>query len=127
MDFTPIVANLPPWIQTLIIAFFTLSYLCAHFCSMTAKPAPNTTWGKIYSYLEIFGGIYGKAKQIGIPVPEKPTVEDLMKRIAELEASAKGKKVDDSVVPVPSEVSPNHPTSVGPTSLINGDMKNVQG
>lgn len=85
---------LPPWAQVSLMCFLTLSYLAGHFCSNTSKPAPNTTWGKIYNYIEIFSGIYNKAKEIGIPVPEQPSVEDLLKRISELEGMVNPVKSD---------------------------------
>jgi len=117
---SPLISLLPPWAQTALICFLILSYLAGHFCSNTAKPPPNTLWGKIYGGIEVFGGIYNKAKEVGIPVPPKPTVEELLQRIAELEAKARGKTINEDVVPIPSTVSPTQPADPLPDTLING-------
>jgi len=78
---------LPDWVQQGAVILLILSYLAGHFVSLTPSPAPNTVWGKIYGWVEVFGAIYGKAKDEGIPVPEKPTVESLMAEIAQLRST----------------------------------------
>ncbi|MDR3439889.1 hypothetical protein [Telmatospirillum sp.] len=79
--------RLPPWVQAFILLVLTASFLVSHFLANTSTPAPNTRWGRVYTGLEIFGGLYGRAKDIGIPVPEKPTIEDLMKEIEEMKST----------------------------------------
>jgi hypothetical protein len=69
--------------------------------SNTPTPAPNTIWGRLYTGLEIFAGFYNRAKDIGIPVPEKPSVGDLLARIQELESSLQTQQQDKRSVPLP--------------------------
>jgi hypothetical protein len=88
-------------------AVLIASYLCGQFISNTDTPPPNTKWGKVYMLLELFAGVYNKAKMIGEPVPEKPKVEDLLHEIFLLRTQLRGQKVDDNVVPVPSSVFTN--------------------
>ena len=61
-----------------------LSYALNHFLANTETPPPNTPWGKVYAVLEMVAGLYGKAKQVGIP---EPTAQDVLKKLSEHLAS----------------------------------------
>ncbi len=69
---------LPPWAQATVLGLLLASRLLSDLISNTATPAPNTAWGRIYRLLEVVAGIYGRAKQIGIPVV---TPQDVVSRL----------------------------------------------
>ena len=69
---------LPPALQTVALLFLAGSYAASHLISLSPTPAPNTTWGRLYAALEAYAGLYGKAKQIGIPVV---TPQDVVNRL----------------------------------------------
>ncbi len=88
---------LPAWVQVSLISLLALSKASAIFCASTSTPAPNTTWGKIYTGLEKFGAIAGKAKEKGVPVP---TLEDVTKALLASvhQAIVTGKTIDPQMV-----------------------------
>ena len=75
---------LPTAWQHAALLVLAASYVVSHLISCTATPAPNTLWGRVYSCLEMFAGIYGKAKQAGIPVV---TAQDVVSRLGAAMAS----------------------------------------
>lgn len=79
---------IPPAYQHYVGLFLLASYALSHFISKTDTPPPNTPWGKVYAVLELVAGLYGKAKQEGIPVV---TADDILKKLSE--AMAKGEPI----------------------------------
>lgn len=71
---------IPAPYQGYIGLFLLSAFLLSHFLANTDTPPPNTPWGKVYAVLELIGGLYGKAKQIGIP---EPTAQDILKRLTD--------------------------------------------
>lgn len=96
MDIASLFQALPPGVQTGFLLILIGSYVISHVISNTATPAPNTAWGRIYRYLELFSGIYNQAKAIGIPTP---TVADLQASLGKVirDATAAGRDNVDLV------------------------------
>jgi len=74
----------PDWLKLIVVIYFSTSWLASQFCAKTSTPTANTIWGRIYGYIEWYGGIYGKAKDLGIPVPANPTIEDVKTDVEKL-------------------------------------------
>lgn len=66
--------GLPLWVVDIGIIFLGISWVFSQFCARTTTPDPSTKWGRVYKVIEFIGGIYGKAKQAGIVVPQTETV-----------------------------------------------------
>lgn len=98
--------SVPEWLQAIILILLILSYATGHLLANTKTPPPNTAWGRIYQGLEIFGNVYGKAKDIGIPVPAKPSVDDLLKQLAELRQQLSSPPPNPTPAPVPVATFP---------------------
>lgn len=77
---------MPPWLKLVFMTYLTTSWLANTFCAKTATPPPNTTWGEVYGWVEWYGGIYGKAKEVGIPVPLNLSVAELKTDVQQLAA-----------------------------------------
>ncbi|MTJ81719.1 MAG: hypothetical protein F8N37_11975 [Telmatospirillum sp.] len=99
--FVELFLRLPAAMQDIIMLVLIGSFLVSHIVSTTATPAPNTTWGRIYHGLEVFAGLYGRAKEIGIPVPEKPTIDDLLKEVSALKAALAAPQAVSTTAPTP--------------------------
>lgn len=74
----------PDWFKLVLTTYFITSWMASVFCSKTTTPDPTTFWGKLYSCVEWYGVIYGKAKEIGIPVPTNPSVNELKSDVQQL-------------------------------------------
>jgi len=67
MDISALFGLLPPRVQALLPVALGLSWLAGQFCALTPTPSPDTPWGRVYRVLEVIGGIWGRAKQSGLP------------------------------------------------------------
>ena len=76
-----------PTLNLIVTTLLALSWFAGNLVSKTSTPPPNTPWGKIYAVLEVFGTVYGKAKEVGVPVPEQPSVEELIKDMTALKTT----------------------------------------
>ena len=80
MEISALFNLLPAQFQAYALVFLAGSYLSGQFCSLTHTPDPTTPLGKAYKVLEIYGGIWGKAKQAGLPTDKaQAEVEKLVK------------------------------------------------
>ncbi len=70
--------SLPPFWQLMIVVTLAALELLRRFFSLTDTPPPNTTYGRIYAFLEWLSGLNAKAKQIGLPVV---TPQDVVMRL----------------------------------------------
>jgi len=98
---------LPPYLQTLVLLVCVLAYLTGHFLANTNTPPPNTAWGRVYAGLETFANLYGKAKQVGVPLPPSPDINTLLTEIAQLRAQVQAgpKASKEQGVPGAAEVT----------------------
>jgi hypothetical protein len=86
MDIIALFNSLPPGGQGVVLALLLLSASASHICALTPTPAPNTLAGKFYRLLEMVGGLYGFAKQAGVPVL---TTQDIIGRLTAMAAAGK--------------------------------------
>ena len=121
MDIASLFALLPPWLQGVSLTVLTMSWLAGQYCSATATPPPNTGWGRVYAILEVVGGIWGRAKEIGIPAP---TWQDAVQRLTA--AVASGQPITAAMLPaalgIAAQVPPPPRPVAAPSPAVVGAM-----
>ena len=59
-------------VERIFTAVLTVSTMAKAFCAATETPAANTTWGKIYRFIEIAALTVGKSKQNSVVKTDSP-------------------------------------------------------
>ena len=97
MDLTSLFYSLPPWLQAGLLLFLLISWVLSHCVSNTVTPPPNTPFGRFYAALEFVAGIYGRAKMVGVPVPDAAVI---MRNLSDVlsHAAAAGQPVDPAAL-----------------------------